>query len=96
MPAKMRASLISSRAAEKLEKDRTTPSITSESVLKEVPLPKMLASTVAAAPLTVEWPEGYSGKAGVVSSGVQLGSAVVSGLPSVSASGIAVTGRQKT
>ena len=65
-------------------------------MLKVVPLPKVLARTVAAAPLRLEWPEGYSGWAGVIRSGVQLGSAVVSGLPSVSASGIAVTGRQKT
>src|ERR1700693_3442903 len=65
-------------------------------MLKDVLLPKSLASTVAAAPLTVECPDGYSGKAGVVSRGVQVGSAGVSALPSVSASGIAVTGRQKT
>ena len=35
-------------------------------------MPKNLASTVAAAPLTVEWPEGYSGKFGVVSRGDYL------------------------
>ena len=58
--------------------------------------PKKLASTTAAAPLTVEWPDGYSGCAGVAKSGIHEGSGLVAGLPSVSARGIAVTGRQKT
>jgi len=58
--------------------------------------PKILASTTAAAPLTVEWPDGYSGWFGVAKSGIHDGSGLVPGLPSVSARGIAVTGRQKT
>src|SRR5689334_9479881 len=48
--------------------------------------PKTAASTTAAAPLTVEWPDGYSGCAGVGISGVQVGSEAR----------IAVIGRQKT
>jgi hypothetical protein len=39
--------------------------------------------------------EGYSGDGAVTRSGVQSGSAAVAGLLSVSASGIAVTGRQR-
>ena len=45
--------------------------------------------------LKVEWPETYSGKGGVTSSDVQLASAAVWSLPSVSASRIAVIGLQK-
>ena len=41
------------------------------------------------------YPLGYSGYAGVVSRGVQVGSAIVAGLPSVSARLMAVIGRQK-
>src|SRR5258706_13902789 len=91
----MRAFLISSRAWVKLVKERTTPSITSESILNDVASPKKFASTLPAAPLMQEWPEGYSGCGGVTSSGVQA-SASVPALPSVAANGIAVTGRQKT
>jgi hypothetical protein len=40
-------------------------------------------------------PDGYSGNGGVTSRGIHAGSAPVRGLPSVSASWIAVTGRQK-
>jgi hypothetical protein len=55
----------------------------------------------AAAPLTVEWPEGYSGCGGVPagkksSQGVQEGSKTVALLPSVSPPRMAVIGRQKT
>ena len=50
-------------------------------------------------PLTVEWPEGYSGCAGVPagkksSQGVHAGSGSVLGLLSVSPARIAVIGRQ--
>ena len=57
---------------------------------------KCLRSTVAAAPFWLGCPAGYSGCAGVTMSGSQPGSDAVSGLPSASASGIAVTGRQVT
>src|SRR5258706_7814264 len=96
MPAKMRASLISSRAAEKLRKERTTPGIRSDSDWKRVVWPKNLASTRAAAPLTVECPDGYSGWLGVANRGCHVGSSTVAGFPSVAARGMAVTGRQKT
>ena len=67
-----------------------------EEVLKRVHVPLVAQ----------QWPDGWSGKGGVTSSGVwhtgvagsksgsQVGSAWVAGLPSVSASRIAVIGRQ--
>ena len=61
MPAKMRASLTSSSAAVKLVNERITPGILSESTENAVLLPKRCDSTTAAEPLTVEWPDGYSG-----------------------------------
>ena len=57
---------------------------------------KWLRRTVAAAPFWLGCPAGYSGCDGVLTSGSQSGSGAVSGLPSVFASGIAVTGRQVT
>src|SRR5690349_3190622 len=56
--------------------------------------PKYWESTAAAAPLAQECADGYSGNGGVGMSGVQFGSAIVSGLLSVSAKVIAVIGRQ--
>ena len=60
------------------------------------------------APAAQLWPDGFSGNGGVASgacpaatgvagsnSGVHVGSAVVAGLPSVSASRMAVIGRQE-
>jgi len=96
MPAKTRAFLTSSSESEKLLKERVTPIMRSLSMIKWRFSPKKLASTTAAAPLTVEWPDGYSGWFGVAKSGIQEGSGLVAGFPSVSASGIAVTGRQET
>ena len=58
--------------------------------------PKWRRRTVAAAPLRLGCPAGYSGCDGVITSGSQPGSEVVSLLPSLSASGIEVTGRQVT
>ena len=58
-------------------------------------VPKNTLRTVAAAPLKVLWPEMYSGKGGVTSSGVQAGSGFVAEFPSRAAAWIAVIGRQK-
>ena len=63
-------------------------------MLKAVSLPTMLVRTSAAALLTQAWADGYSGWSGVGRKGVQAGSASVASLPSVSARGMAVTGRQ--
>src|SRR5262249_46669617 len=89
----MRLRPASSAADWKLANDRSTPGSASELVTNGSP-PNNRVRTVAAAPLKVLWPEMYSGNGGVAISGSQLGSAAVAGLPSVSASGIAVTGRQ--
>ena len=53
---------------------------------------KLARRMVAAAPLRLGCPAAYSGCEGVLISGSQSGSGAVSGLPSVSARGIAVTG----
>src|SRR6185503_2563623 len=57
---------------------------------------KWLRRIVAAAPFWLGCPAGYSECDGVLMSGSQSGSEAVSGLPSVSARGIEVTGRQVT
>src|SRR4051794_26193149 len=92
----MRLRPASSAASEKRLNERVTPGKVSEVVVKRTSsVPKKEARTAAAAPLKVLCPEVYDGKGGVVSSGAQLGSGAVSGLPSRSASWMAVTGRQK-
>src|SRR5262245_11914697 len=57
---------------------------------------KKPASAAAPAPLNELWPDQYSGVPPMVpgARGVQFGSGAVSGLPSVSASRMAVAGRQ--
>jgi hypothetical protein len=51
-------------AAEKLPKERFTPSNESEVMLKRVFSPRRFESTAAAAPLKHEWADGYSGFGG--------------------------------
>src|SRR6266404_1741602 len=102
MPPKTRALFISSTLCEKLENDRRTPGSFSESTENAVLSPNVAAKIPAAAELTVECPEGYSGKLGVIPggtvcrSGIHPGSATVAGLPSRSAKTIAVIDRQNT
>src|SRR5438067_3267826 len=92
----MRLSEHSCAVAEKLANDRVTPGRPSELKVKGMAsVPKKAASTAADAPLTPLWPELYDGWAGVTRNGAQAVSAVVPGLPSVSAARMAVTGRQK-
>src|SRR4029077_8234255 len=96
MPPKTRASAISATASEKLENVRV-PGRTSEVTLNAVFSPNAAARMNAAEPLTVEWPDGYSGCGGVPagkksSHGTQVGSASA-GVKPVR---IAVIGRQKT
>jgi hypothetical protein len=95
MPPKTRASAISATTAEKLGKLRV-PDLISEVTVTAVLSPNLAANMYAAAPLTVECPEGYSGCAGVPdgkksSQGVQVGSESVLAL-----SRTALIGRQKT
>ena len=58
-------------------------------------VPKNAWSVWKMAPASQLWPDGWSGNAGVAISCVQVGSAIVAGLPSVSARRIALIGRQK-
>ena len=95
MPPNTRAFITSSKAAEKLLNLRVTPGIALETMLKEVSSPKVCDRTRVAAPLAQECADGYSGKGGVVISGVQAGSGAVASFPSVSASWTAVIGRQE-
>src|ERR1700676_626880 len=96
MPPKTRALAISATASEKLENERV-PGRTSEVTLNAVFSPNATARMNAADPLTVEWPDGYSGCAGVPagkksSQGTHVGSASAAVRPAR----IAVMGRQKT
>src|SRR5262249_60607823 len=97
IPPSRRLRAFSLAAAEKLANERVTPG---KSVVVEVnamlSVPKNPARAVAAAAPNVLCPDEYAGCAGVAISGVQVGSAWVSGLPSVSAARMAVTGRQKS
>src|SRR5262245_10654103 len=94
-PTHTRASMISLIAAEK----RLKLLVEFERLLKALndtlSVPKKFCSVFTTAPLIHVWPDGCSGNGGVASSGVQFGSATVSGFPSLSASWIAVIGRQK-
>src|SRR5260370_36084660 len=97
MPPKTRALAISATASEKLANERVFPGVVSEVTLNAVFSPNAAARMKAAEPLTVEWPEGYSGCAGVPpgkksSQGIQAGSESAGWSPSR----IAVIGRQNT
>src|SRR5215218_8717596 len=88
MPASLAASL--NRA-----NDRVTPGRLSDLVVNRTrSVAKNSARTAAAAPLNELWPLVYDGNGGVSSSGVQSGSATRAGVFNLSASRIAVTGRQ--
>src|SRR3954469_20102096 len=91
----MRLTVASSAASVKLWNERSTPGTALEVAVKEKSLPYMERSTIAAAALTVPCAPGYDGSGAVAESGVQVGSATVSGLPSASAFLIAVTGRHR-
>src|ERR1700694_2817489 len=96
MPPKTRALAISATVSEKLENVRV-PGRTSEVTVNAVFSPNAAARMNAAEPLTVEWPDGYSGCAGVPvgkksSHGTHIGSASAGVRPARTA-GI---GRHKT
>ena len=72
------------------------PGIVSESIVNGTPVPKKLSRARAAAPLTVECPDGYSGCDGVTPrNGAHVGSAPA-GVPDGPDNWMAVTGRQNT
>src|SRR5262245_29754483 len=91
----MRLRPASRAAAEKLVNERVTPGNAGDVSEKDCSSPYTLARTSAAAALIVLCAPGYDGSGAVFpASGSQFGSATVAGLPSLSASRIAVTGRQ--
>src|SRR5262249_16410410 len=96
IPPSRRLRAFSLAAAEKLANERVTPGRSGVVEVKAMPsVPKNPARAVAAAAPYALCPDEYDGCAGVGISGVQSGSIRVSGLPSVSAARMAVTGRQK-
>src|SRR5687767_11824993 len=93
----MRLAPDSSAAAQKLVNVRSAAAGFSDFRVKPTAsVPKKSASTAAPAALKVLCPEVYAGNGGVGMSGVQFGSAAVSGLPSASAARMAVTGRHRS
>src|SRR4029453_9353244 len=100
MPAMTRDRASSLAAWVKLVKLRVTPGVLGEVRLKSELSPKKLARTWSPAAPTHPWPDGKSPKGGGNRNEAQLGSGTVaglpssSGLPSASASRIAVIGRQ--
>src|SRR5712691_2402109 len=106
MPAHTRASITSLSISENRSKLRVVQDLLLNGLTAILSVPKKFWSVFTNAPVAQAWPEGWSGKGGVKSdgrlqtgvvgsnSGSHVGSAWVSGLPSVSASRIAVIGRQ--
>src|SRR6266536_308815 len=106
MPAHTRASMTSSRMSENRSKLRQVQDLLLNTLTGTRSVPKKFRSVCTNALVLQACPEGWSGKGGVTSggglqigvvgsnSGSQVGSASVAGLPSESASRIAVIGRQ--
>src|SRR5512144_760916 len=106
MPAHTRASMTSLAASEKRSKLRVVQDLLLNALKAILSVPKKFWSVCTNAEVALQWPDGWSGKGGVKSSGglqtgvagsnrgSHVGSASVAGLPSVSASRIAVIGRQ--
>src|SRR3712207_5304177 len=96
MPDHTRASTVSCVTAERDVKLRVRALLgcVSENVIPSRPRESPGASIIAL--VSDVSPDGCSGYGGVATHGSQVGSAAVRGLPSVSASRIAVIGRQKS
>src|SRR5437667_5731853 len=107
MPAHTRASMTSLSMSENRSKLRVVQDLLLNALTVILSVPKKFWSVFTNAPVAQAWPEGWSGKGGVKSgargvqvcvdgsnSGSHVGLASVAGLPSVSASRIAVIGRQ--
>src|SRR5213596_2839578 len=106
MPAHTRASITSLRMSENRSKLRVVQDLLLNALTAILSVPKKFWRVCTNAPVAQACPEGWSGKGGVTSrggwqtgvagsnSGSHVGSATVAGLPSVSASRIAVIGRQ--
>src|SRR5207244_9548992 len=106
MPPHTRASMTSLSASENRSKLRVVQDLLLKALKPILSVPKKFWSVFTNALVAQACPEGWSGKGGVTSdgrlqtgvdgsnNGSQVGSASVAGLPSVSASRIAVIGRQ--
>src|SRR5205807_10355655 len=106
MPPHTRASMTSLSASENRSKLRVVQDLLLKALKPILSVPKKFWSVFTNALVALQWPDGWSGKGGVTSgggwqtgvvgwnSGSHVGSASVAGLPSVSASRIAVIGRQ--
>src|SRR5216110_1012538 len=106
IPAHTRASMTSSSASENRSKLRVVQDLLLKALKPILSVPKKFLSVCTNAAVAQACPEGCSGNGGVTSdgglqtgvagsnSGSHVGSASVTGLPSVSASRIAVIGRQ--
>src|SRR5437667_3311551 len=107
MPAHTRASITSLSISENRSKLRVVQDLLLSALKPILSVPKKFWSVFTKAPVAQAWPEGWSGKGGVKSgnrglqtgvagsnSGNHVGSAWVSGLPSVSACRMPVVGRQ--
>src|SRR4051812_2299340 len=105
MPAQTRALMFSRSVLERWSKVRVVPDLLLCRLKATRSVSKKSNIVPRIEPAAQLWPDGYSGNGGVTSggaatgvagskSGVHVGSAVVAGLPSVSASRMAVIGRQ--
>src|SRR5258706_1241610 len=94
IPPQMRAARTSLSAPEKRVKLRVVCELLLNALKAILSVPKNAWSVLTMALDTQLWPDGCSGKGGVASNGVQVGSATVAGFPSLSASRIAGIGRQ--
>src|SRR5215468_5391126 len=106
MPAHTRASMTSWSASENRSKLRVVHDLLLNALKPILSVPKKFWSVCTNAEVALQWPDGWSGKGGVTSggglqtvvdgsnNGSHVGSASVAGLPSISASRIAVIGRQ--
>src|SRR5215510_9089776 len=106
MPAQTRASITSLSASENRSKLRVVHDLLLNALKPTLSVPKKFRNVLTIATVAEACPEGWSGNGGVTkagglqtavvgsNSGSHVGSASVAGLPSVSASRIAVMGRQ--
>src|SRR6266511_508131 len=95
MPAQTRAPLTSLSASENRSKLLVVCELLLKALKAILSLPKKSWSVWTNALLRQACEDGWSGNGGVAKSGIQLASGSVAGLPSLAASWIAVTGRQK-
>src|SRR5882762_2865965 len=94
MPAQTRASITSLSASENRSKLRVVQDLLLKALKAILSVRKKFLSVCTNAAVAQAWPGGWQTGVAGSNSGSQVGSASVAGLPSVSASRIAVIGRQ--